>query len=482
MFSWRSTSSTIIFVFLFATMHAQTSSPPRFFPYDVKTKTLANGLNVVVIPTPEFRGMVTFSTVVFAGSRNETQAGKTGLAHLFEHIMFRHELGGEAGGYQNAMEKLGAFNNAWTDYDLTYYHPTTFTANLVGPVARPGGAVPGLVELEASRFKNLKLDRKIFQLEAGAVLGEYRRIFSDPGEKMIEELSPAAFPHHPYGHTVIGYEADVENMPTAWDAAWEFYGNYYKPNNVALVIVGDVDPAVMFRMAEVNYGDWKPSHPPQIPAEQPPAAPQNLHVSWQADVSPRLFVGYHTPAMQPGNKETAVSLLLPELLTSRSAPLYQKLRYQKQSVTDFNVQDGRELLQATDPHLLLLNCELGLERLRSQGPSYVADVQKDVLAGVDALKQFSRQPNSRRVLQVIQSKFRNDLLARFDSTPNIAEQFAWFYRFNRDPNVFDTLVASVNALKPGDIDAYAARYFIPSGRVITTLWRDSPQAAVGAKP
>src|SRR5207247_1629062 len=153
--------------------------------YQVKTKTLANGLNVVVIPTPEFRGMVTYSTAVLAGSRNETQKGKTGLAHLFEHIMFRHEYGGKTGGYEDQVRRLGAFNNAWTDYDLTFYHPTTFTENLVGPVPRAEGPTPGLIELEASRFKELKLDRKTFQVEAGAVLGEYRRIFSDPGEKMI---------------------------------------------------------------------------------------------------------------------------------------------------------------------------------------------------------------------------------------------------------------------------------------------------------
>jgi predicted Zn-dependent peptidase len=202
-----------------------------------------------------------------------------------------------------------------------------------------------------------------------------------------------------------------------------------------------------------------------------------VHVKWDAEVSPRLVVGYHTPAMQPGTKDTAVTLLLPELLTSRSAPLYQKLRYQKQTVTDFNVLDGRELLQATDPHLLLLNSELILDRFRSQGQQYVNDVQADVIAGVDALNHFSRQADARRTLEVIKSKFRNDLLASFDSTPAIAEQFAWFYRFNRDSNVFDILVASVDSLKPADIDAYAARYFSAQRRIVTTLWQESAKTA-----
>ena len=104
-------------------------------------------------------------------------------------------------------------------------------------------------------------------------------------------------------------------------------------------------------------------------------------------------------------------------------------------------------------------------------------IQADVIAGVDALKHFSGQPDSRRTLQVIKSKYRNDLLASLNSTPSIAEQFAWFYRFNRDPNVFQTLVESVDSLRPADVDAYAARYFSPDRRVITTLWQNTAKPA-----
>jgi zinc protease len=457
----------------FAQDSSKTSRNLKVFPYEVQTKALPNGLNIIVIRTPEFKDMVTYSTVVFAGSRNETEKGKTGLAHLFEHIMFRHEYGGKPGGYEDAIRRMGAHNNAWTDYDLTFYHPTTFTENLIGPIQRPDGPVPGLIELEASQFKSLTMARKTFEVEAGAVLGEYRRIFSDPGEKMIEELSPVAFPSHPYGHTVIGYRDDVENMPNAWDAAWEFFHNYYAPNNVAVIAVGDVDAAKIFAEAEKRYSDWKPSHPPQIPAEQTPDGPKQVHVKWEADVSPRLVVGYHTPAMKPGSKETAVTQILPELLTSRSAPLFQKLRYQKQSVTDFGVLDGAELLESTDPHLLLLDSALDLARFRKEGDAYVGDVQKDVIAGTDDLKQFSKEKNAAQTLKVVKSKVRNDFLGGLSSTLNIAQTFAVYYRYNRDPHVLDTLMQAIDSLTPQDIDTYAAKYFTPQGRIVTTLWHDA---------
>jgi zinc protease len=452
---------------------AKPAERPRVFPYQIQSRTLPNGLSVVVIRTPEFKDMVTYATAVFAGSGKETQQGKTGLAHLFEHIIFLHQYGGEPDGYQKQIRRMGAHNNASTNYDMTFYHPTTFTANL-RPSTRADGPLPGLIELEASRFKGLKLDRKQFETEAGAVLGEYRRIFSFPQEKMVEAFSPKAFPNHPYGHTVIGYYDDVVNMPKAWDAAWEFYRNYYAPNDVAIIVAGDVNPDQILADVTRAYADWKPSKLPAIPAEQEPTAEQKVHVDWEADVAPQLMVAYHTPAMKPGTREGAVTAVLPELLTSRSSPLFQQLMYQKQSVTDLGMDTG-ETLWAADPHLMLIGAELVLEDFRKRGEPYVGDVQSDIVQGVDALKNFSRQPNAAQTLAVIKSKVKNDFLASLDSTGSIAETFATCYRLSRDPNVFEQLLGAVDALTPADIDAYAAKYFTPQRRVITTLWH--PQTA-----
>jgi len=457
---------------LFGQVAKPVSPSTHFFPYPVHQKVLPNGLHVVVIPTPEFKDMVTYATPVFAGSRNETEKGKTGLAHLFEHIMFLHRLDGKPSGYQEMIRRMGAHNNAWTNYDMTFYHPTTFASNLVGPIQRPDGPVPGLIEMEADRFKHLNLDQKEFQVQAGAVLGEYRRIFSFPGAKMLEVFSPLAFPNHPYGHTVIGYSQDVENMPEAWDAAWEFYHNYYSPNNVAIVVVGDVKPDFIFQQVEKYYSDWKPTKNPPIPAEQGPKAEQFVHVPWDADVSPQLVVAYHTPSMKPETKEGAVTFLLPELLGSRSAPLFQKLRYEKQTVTSFDV-DGGMILQATDPHLMIMETELMLDKFRKDGDAYVNDVKADLIAGAEALKTFSQQRNAAETLKVIKSKMKNDLLGSFDSTGDIAETFSVYYRFDKDPQVFDKLVAAIDSLTPADIDSYAKANFTAERRVVSNLWHDA---------
>ncbi len=447
------------------------AKPAKFFPYAMHERTLPNGLRIIIIPTPEFKDMATYATPVFAGSRNETEKGKTGLAHLFEHIMFRHEYGGVPGGYEEMISRMGADNNAWTDYDMTFYHPFTFAQNLIGPVATPEGQVPGIIELEASRFKGLKLDQKTFQVEAGAVLGEYRRTFSFPEEKMVEVMSPVGFPNHPYGHTVIGYLQDVENMPHAWDAAWQFFHNYYTPNDVAIIVVGDVNPQKLFPVIEKAYADWKPVTTPKIPVPSEPKDEKPVHVDWEADVAPRIMLAYHTPAFQPGTTDAAIALILNELLTSRSAPLYQKLRYQKQTVTSFDTYYGPD---STDPHWLLLAAELSLERFQKEDSKYVDDVRSDMINGTEALKNFSKEPNAAATLEVVKSKVKNDFLARLDTTEDIAQTLAVFYRFNRDPHVLDTLMQSLDELQPTDIDEYAGKYLTRDSRLVGTLWH-SPQ-------
>jgi zinc protease len=452
---------------LLAQASAQQGAGERFFPYQMHTRSLDNGLRVIVVPAPEFKDMVTFLTPVFAGGRNETQQGKTGLAHLFEHVMFRHEFGGQPGGYDEHIRRMGAHNNATTSYDMTWYYPTTFTANLTGPLDRPAGPTAGLIELEASRFIDLKLDEKTFQTEAGAVLGEYRRGHAVPELRLLESMSAAAFPDHPYGHLVIGFAKDVENMPQASEAAWAFFRNYYAPNNAAIIVVGDVRPDAIFAEVERRYSRWQRQEIPRIPPRKEPARELTTHVAWDADVSPRIMVSYHTPPMQPGTAETAVTMLLSELLTSQSAPLYQKLRYEKQTVTAFS---DLGIHESADPFVLALVAELSLDRFKKEGAAYVNDVRGDVVAGVEALKSFSKTPGAAQTLEMVKSKYRNDFLASLNSTLRIASTLAQYYKFNRDPAVIDTLMQAIGGLSPADVDAYAGRYFTPERRVISTLW------------
>src|SRR5207253_33389 len=134
--------------------------------------------------------------------------------------------------------------------------------------------------------------------------------------------------------------------------------------------------------------------------------------------------------------------------------------------------DGGMILQATDPHLMVMTSELALDRFRKEGDKYVNDIKSDMIAGAEDLKNFSRQKNATATLNTIKSKVKNDLLASFESTGEIADVYSRLYRFDKDPQVFDNLMESVDSLTPADIDAYAKTNFTASRRVVSTLWHD----------
>jgi zinc protease len=446
----------------------QPAKPAKVFPYAIHKKTLGNGLDVVVIETPEFKNVLSYNTLVMAGSRNELEKGKTGLAHLFEHILFRHAYKGQPGAYQDLMERLGTHNNAWTWFDITFYHPLSFTSNLAG---RTLGTeqLPGVIELEASRFAALDFNEKIFKTETGAVLGEYRNSSTFPTLRMSERLLALAFPDHPYGHETIGYYEDVAAMPDHYEAARAFYDTYYRPNNCVLVITGDVKADEVFAQVETRYRDWQAKPAAAVPAAAPLQGPKREHVGWPADVAPRLYVGYRQPRFETASVETAVGQLLAELLVSRSAPLYKKLRFEKQTVSELAFGEGTQGFESFDPRLVIFDAQLFKEQHAQKGTAYVDEVIRDIEQGAEDLKQFSRQKDAKQILQTLKSKYRYDFLAAMSSPAAIAQILAWYYRFERDPEVFEKLLGSVERLQPKDVDAFARKYFVPQNQVIITL-------------
>ena len=454
-------------------------SVDKFFPYPVQKEILPNGLDVIIIEMPEFKDVLSYNTLVLAGARNEVERGKTGLAHLFEHILFRHKYQAEVDGYREAINKLGAFNNAWTWFDVTFYHPLTFTFNLESKIVEdvtPRESLPGILDLESERFVSLAFDEKIFKTETGAVLGEYRRSATNPGLKMGEKMLELAFPAHSYGHTTIGYYQDVLDMPNHYEAAVKFYQTYYRPNNCVLIISGDVNSKELLPRIRQHYGSWQSRPVPDVTIEDPPQAEERRgHVSWESNVPPRVSVAYKLPEYRTGNTQTAVGQLLPELLVSESAPLFRKLRYDKKTASEFYFDGGKATYEGFDPRLVVATARLYKEQYAERGEEYLEEVIKDMVAGFNELKAFSSMPDADQILATVKSKYRYDFLASLNSPGNVAETFAWYYRFERDPNVFDKLVASVEKLQPNDIDMFARRFFVSNNRIIVTMSHDAQE-------
>jgi zinc protease len=440
---------------LVAALFAATADA-QFFPYPVQKRTLPNGLDVVVIETPEFKNVLSFNTLIMAGSGRENEKGRTGLAHLFEHIIFRHNHDTPQA-YQTQIDQLGAFNNAFTWYDITYYHPLTFTSNL-----------EALVPLEASRFRELKYSERVFRTEAGAVYGEYRRSASDPSLRLEEVLGDLMYgPAHGYGHSTIGYLEDVKDMPNAYRAAQKFYDDYYRPNNAIVVVVGDVKADRVFQLVEQHFGPWKAKKTPEQPDPKPFNGPKKQAETWESDIPPRVLVAYMTPPYAPGSSEAAAMDVMAELMGGETAPLYRKLRYEEQVASSFGVDNSSTI--GVDARPMGAYVTVAKEKYDAQGKALLDRIDRDVATAFEGLATFSSQTDAAQRLESIKSQLRYDILSSFNSPSNIAQNFANYYRLNRNPQVLEQVAQAIADLKPADIDAFARKYFTPKNRVSITL-------------
>ena len=206
---------------------------------------LDNGLLVAVVvdaTTPIF----TYQTWFNVGSADEP-AGRQGLAHLFEHMMFRKTATRGMGEFERTVNNNGGTGiNAYTSRDQTVYFFTF-----------PNDKVELAADLESDRMVNLVVDDNMFETEKGAVLTEKNRGLDDPNRLLWETVYAHAYTKHNYRYSTIGEIASIQNF-TVKDAQ-TFYAHNYSPNNSLIIVVGDVDPDAVIQTIDEKYGMLKPS-------------------------------------------------------------------------------------------------------------------------------------------------------------------------------------------------------------------------------
>lgn len=231
--------------------------------------TLGNGLQVVVIPdhrTPVVTQMIWYKV----GSADET-AGKSGLAHFLEHLMFKGTAKHPAGEFSETVRRLGGNENAFTSVDYTGYFQRV-----------PREQLGRMMEFEADRMTGLILKDENVLPERDVVLEEYNmRVANNPEARLSEQIMAALYLNHPYGRPVIGWRQEIEKLDR--EDALAFYKRFYAPNNATLVIAGDVDATEIRPMVEQAYGTIpaQPAIPAQRvrPQEPVPVAPRTVTLS-----------------------------------------------------------------------------------------------------------------------------------------------------------------------------------------------------------
>lgn len=277
---------------------------------------LKNGLEVVVIPdhrTPVVTHMVWYRV----GSADE-EAGRSGLAHFLEHLMFKGTEKNPSGRFSNILAEIGGQENAFTSQDYTAYFQRTTKDRL-----------PLLMEFEADRMTGLVLTDENVLPERDVVLEERRsRTDNDPGAQLSEAVQAALFANHPYGNPIIGWEHEIRQLNRA--DALAFYRRHYAPNNAILIVAGDVTPDEVRTLAEKTYGVIPADSsiaPRARPQEPEPRTHRRVELIDPRVKQPQLSRNYLTPSYRQAKPGEAEALdVLSHILGSGSlSRLYRAL-------------------------------------------------------------------------------------------------------------------------------------------------------------
>jgi zinc protease len=442
----------ILFLLLSMVMPLTTPAQNKIFPYKYFTDDLPNGLRVITIPT-DYPNIVALYIAVSTGSRNEIEAGKSGFAHLFEHLMFRGTDKFSADAYNEALKNAGADSNAYTTDDRTVYH-TVFSKDDLDQI----------MMLEADRFQNLKVPVDEFKTETRAVLGEYNKNASSPVRKIYEALRETAFKTHTYQHTTMGFLRDVENMPNMYEYSLEFFKRYYRPEYVTIIVVGDIKHEGVVELVNKYWAGWKRgNYTPEIPNEPEQTGSLATEVAWPTPTLPWVAVAFKGPAYSDERKDKPALDLISSLGFSQTSDLYQKLVIKEQKVDQLfaDFEDHR------DPYLLTVAA-------RVKDPKDIEYVKGEIIKAFDSFKTVAVAADK---LNAVKSNLKYGFALSLDNSEAIAANLAPYIALKRTPETLNKLYDLYAAITPQDIQEMARKYFVETKRTTVVLANKEKQNA-----
>ncbi len=416
----------------------------KLFPYNYTTDDLENGLRLITVPT-DYPNMVALYIVVRTGSRNEVEPGKSGYAHLFEHLMFRGSENYTSEQQTEILKRAGAESNAYTTLDRTVFYET-FTKDDLDPI----------LKMEADRFQRLKYSEAAYKTESLAVLGEYNKNSANPENKLLEVLQDTAFKKHTYGHTTMGFIKDVEDMPNQYNYSLEFFKRYYRPEYTTITLVGDVTRERALALTKKYFGEWKRGdYVPNIPIEPAQTELRAADVDWSSPTLPLVAVAYHGPAYSDSIKDKAALDLLVQLAFGQNSDLYQRLVLKEQKAEWVESDFGNQV----DPSLLTV-----VGRVKD-----VKDIDYVREQIQDTFRRFTDELVSQSKLDATRSRMRYGFAMQMNSNSAIATRLAPYVGLTRSPETINKLFDLYQQITPEDIRAAAAKYFVETNRTLVTL-------------
>lgn len=413
---------------------------------------LGNGLRLLALEDHS-APVASYFTWLRVGSRHERK-GKTGLAHLFEHLMFNESEGLAAGEFDRRLEEAGAESNAATWLDWTYYYESV-----------PADRLPLVIELEATRLAKLIVRDPQVTSEKEVVANERRYRVEDDVEGAANELLYAtAFTVHPYHWPTIGWMKDIEGFTT--EDCREFHSRFYAPNNATLIVVGDFALPALLRRVRAAYGAIARA---ELPAEdthpEPPQRRERRTTLRKPTPTEKVMVGYRGPALGDAD-HPALTVLSEILFGGRASRLHQSLVETRELVSELRGWAST----FRDPGLY--------EMYFSARAGVTAET---ILAAVDAeIARARDELVSEEELERAVARLELALVQSLETNAGKAEQIGFYDCLLGDPAAAFRRLEAYRRTTRGDVRTVARRYLQSELRTVVHVQPEAAKAEVSA--
>ncbi|MDP1759118.1 MAG: pitrilysin family protein [Thermodesulfovibrionales bacterium] len=402
---------------------------------------LDNGLKVLVIEDHK-APLATFQIWYRVGSRDEP-AGKSGISHLLEHMMFKGTPKYGSKAFSKMVKKKGGVDNAFTTKDYTMYYQTLASDR-----------IDISIELEADRMQNLILDPKEVIAERNVVMEERRmRYEDDPQNSLYEEVLAAAFKSHPYHWPVIGWMPDISSIER--EGLLSHYKAYYSPDNAVIVVSGDVQADEIIKKIKASFGDISPASGRVVVTSKETEQKGERRISLKREAElPYIIAVYHTPSF-PHPDSYALEVLGMILSGGKSSRLYKSIVYEKKLAISASA-DYSGLNK--DPYLFLFDATA------APGKD-IKDVESTLYAEIEKIRK--ELPSEREV-----QKAKNQIEASFvmgQDSIYYQAQIAGIFEMLGSWKLKEQYLENIKKITPEDVSMAAKKYLREDSRTVGIL-------------
>jgi zinc protease len=374
------------------------------------------------------------------------EPGRTGFAHLFEHIMFEGSGNVARGEFDTLLEAAGGRSNGTTNVDRTNYFETV-----------PSNALALALWLEADRMGTLldAMTQQKLDIQRDVVKNERRQSYENQPYGMFwETQAPLMYPGgHPYSWTTIGSMEDL-SAATLEDVE-SFFRRFYAPNNAVVAVAGDVELAEVRRLAELYFG-WIPRG---VPVERPSIAIPELagtrHVTLEDRVTlPQVNMMWRTPEAYSAD-DAALGALAQILAGGRNSRLYRRLVFEEQTAQSVSAFNWSKLLSGDFFVRITARPEIELRRMEA--------------AVLEEIARLAQEPPTERELQRVKNQLETDMVVSLERVSTKADRLNEYLYFTGTPDFAARDLARFRALTPADVQRVAQRYLDQRHRVVISI-------------